>query len=223
MIKLIVLGLIILLAGCKEPENLPRQLTSLVDKYGDTLGIVSCVMPEEFDTTYKWVHTSDCTCCDAVKYRSHSRKYKAITEDGFLHDSHLDSGFYFTISHYTHIACDTSKEHFYKDSEATSAAYNKRFEQNIRELEELGGTKVIFDTGRVINKNLYNIFYFTEKDYYKVQENDSAILKNITFNTVSATTTYKDRRVSFTAKSNVHNRDSFYLLAMNMMKTIKIQ
>ena len=106
---------------------------------------------------------------------------------------------------------------------ATPEAYSKRFEQKMKDLEDSGGAKVLIDTGKVINKSRYNIIYYAERDYYKIQENDSVGMKTVTFNTLSASTRFRDRRINFSLKSNVHNRDSFYLIAMDMLKTVVIK
>jgi len=156
-------------------------------------------------------------------YRSHSSKFDVITESGFLPDTHLDTGYYFSISHFPWISCDTSSEYFYTDSPSTSEIKKRRFEEYVKELEDYGGTKVIFDTSRVINDNKYRIFYFTEKNYFKIQENDSSRVKPVSFNVLSATTKYKYRRISFVIQSNVHQRDSFYNIAMNILNSVRIE
>ena len=107
--------------------------------------------------------------------------------------------------------------------QATSEENKKRFEQSIKELEGHAGSKVVFDTNKVINKNKFNIFYFTDNNYYKVQEDDSSRIQTITFNKLTASTKYKDRRIYFAIQSNVHQKDSFYIIAMNILNSVKIE
>ncbi|MEP6648054.1 MAG: hypothetical protein ABJC12_13275 [Saprospiraceae bacterium] len=215
--------IIILSIGCHKISSTKRHEFRLIDEDSLVLGVVTCRLPFDFDTSYQWINSSDCICCDAVMYRCHSRKFDVIAESGFLPDSHLDSGFYFTISHFTTISCDTSREYYHNRLHVTSDDKKRRFEQFIKELEKSGGARVTFDTAIIINKNLYDVFCFTEKNYYKVLENDSSVINTVVFNTLSAHTKYKGRYIGFSIQSNIQPRDSFCQIAMEIMKSVKIE
>jgi hypothetical protein len=214
---------IIAALGCRNTILTQKHEFKLIDRDSMVLGVVSCELPVDFDTSYTWISSSDCMCCEAVMHRSHSSKFDIKMEGGFSGEPHLESGYYFSIAHSTEISCDTSSEYLYSGAQANSDARKRRFELRIKELEERGGTKVIVDTNRMINNLKYNILYFTDKDFYKTEEKDSLAIKTITFNKLTASTKYNNRNINFVIQSNVHQRDSFYAIAMNIIKSVKIE
>jgi hypothetical protein len=213
------------MAGCQKTDDSSNHSITLVDKYDDTLGVVSFVMPEEFDTTYRWIHTSDCMCCDAVKYRSHSRKYKVITEDGFLHDSHLDSGFYFTISHFTSMICDSQLIDWKPVKKTSLHRFDRFFKYVMNGFNDQTPNKVDnknIEETRLINGNDFLIYYTADTNYYKSIDKNSPA-EAVIFNALYSSTYNKGHHVRFSFKSNVHPKDSFYFLAMDILNTIKFK
>ena len=203
------------LDGCKQINATKENSIELIDERGLKLGKVVVRLPLEFDTTYRWLSTSDCMCCESVLYRSNSKNYDIIKESGFFHGEELDSGFYFTIGHYPVIQCDTQGPPSWDLNPMSSA---KILEQNIgyfiKDLSkrtEGEAPEVLVDTGRIINDHEYNILYFNE------------LLGHNPFNKLTASTEHNNRSISFTIQSNVHSKDSFYLIAMNILKSVKIK
>ncbi len=218
-----IIILFFLAFSCRNPNSTRKHSFTLIDRDSLLLGVIICKLPSDFDTTYTWLNSSDCDCCDAIMYRSHSSNYEVITESGFLSMTHLDSGFYFTISHYPGIDCDTSRE-YVDNRPSPSKTHKQRIEEYIKYMESSGSRiNITIDTSRIINKNFYDIFSYTSDNIYKILAEDSSKTETVTFNVVTASTVYKNRSIGFNIQSNVHQRDSFNIIAMNILKSVHIE
>ncbi|MGB4848610.1 MAG: hypothetical protein WBP41_11865 [Saprospiraceae bacterium] len=218
-----IISLIILTTGCQNLSSTKLKVYQLIDRDSLMLGTVTCLLPLDFDTTYKWVCKSDTWCGGDMKYRSHSTKFDIVREVEAFPGEYLDSGFYFTISHAINFACDTQNQ----TTDENKADRDEHRKNNIRQLliylKDKSPSEVKVDTSHNINKNNYDIFYYTDNGYYKIKDRDSFKIKTVSFSMLTASTEYKNHYIGFTIQSNVHNRDSFYLIAMNILNSVKIK
>jgi hypothetical protein len=199
------------LISCHQSKIQNWYSFELVDSDNLKLGKVTCNLPLEIDTFYKWINISD-SGCGVNMYRANSKKYKIVEETGFFHEE-LDSGFYFTITHYRHISCDTQSLpwNITQTKEQIRKMNIEYFIKDQKEKTQKGAPEAIVDTSRMINNNIYDVFY--EQDEYG---------KN-PFNILTASTKFNSRFIGFTIQSNVHPRDSFYDIAMDILKSIRIE
>jgi hypothetical protein len=202
-----------LLTGCQQPKNQKWHSFELVDSENLKLGTVKCSLPGEMDTFYTWIYHSDTGCSEHLMYRANSKKYEIVEETDEPPLNYPDSGFYFTISHFRFISCDTQSLPWYitQPKEQLRKENIEYFLNKINEKALKGAPKVIIDTSRTINKNVYDIFYYQDGS------------GKFPFNTLSFTTLFNNRFIGFTIQSNVHPRDSFYNISMDILRSISIE
>lgn len=71
------------------------------------LGLISMLIPVEFDTFFTWKNVSDCgACCDLMMYRFADKDYSLLQETGMFPTQIPDSLLQFTISHKAGKKCD---------------------------------------------------------------------------------------------------------------------
>ncbi|MGZ5243141.1 MAG: hypothetical protein ACXWEY_04770 [Bacteroidia bacterium] len=65
----------------------------------NNLGVLTIWLPEEFDTSFKWMDVSDCRCCGTLKTRIQKSSFPIIKESGFFYGEEdlADSIYRFTI------------------------------------------------------------------------------------------------------------------------------
>ena len=99
--------LVLLLAACNISEiktSPPEVSKKAVIKLKDGLGVVSLLLPARYDTTFSWIHYSDCGApCEKRKYRYQPRNLPVYMETGFHYKPLNDSIEQFTIVHNPYI------------------------------------------------------------------------------------------------------------------------
>jgi hypothetical protein len=81
--------MILMSISCQKSTSVQTYSFQLIDAQEDTLGLVTCELPVNFDTTYKWLHRSDANC-NVIKYRCHSSENDAVKENGVFAEPHLN-------------------------------------------------------------------------------------------------------------------------------------
>jgi hypothetical protein len=107
MNSLSIIILAILLVSCnniaekKSITQPPENSKSIEVQLVDSLGIINLSVPLRYDTSFSWVHHSDCgKPCDEQKYRFQSKELPITKETGWIWlGKPKDSIDRFTISH----------------------------------------------------------------------------------------------------------------------------
>ena len=112
MRKILILSLATL-AGCHLSENkniVPPETskTHVVNLKGG-LGTISLALPARYDTTFTWIHYSDCGApCEVRKYRFQPKTLPVNMENGYFYKTLQDSVEQFTIVHNPYIPAGDS-------------------------------------------------------------------------------------------------------------------
>jgi len=109
---------VLLFAACNETsENstttpaVPEDSKTNVVTLAGGLGIVSISLPLRYDTTFTWIHYSDCgKLCEKRKYRFQPKILPVYPETGYHYKPLNDSIEQFTIFHNPYIAADDSDQ-----------------------------------------------------------------------------------------------------------------
>lgn len=103
------IGIILLLSACnnipevKTPQIPANSKSVKVDLKGG-LGVISLLLPDRYDTTFTWVHYSDCgKPCEKRKYRYQPKALPVFPETGYFYKPLSDSVDQFTIVHNPYI------------------------------------------------------------------------------------------------------------------------
>lgn len=98
----------LLLAACHVSEiktTPPEQSKTHVIKLEGGLGVVSLSLPARYDTSFTWIHYSDCgKPCEKRKYRFQPKTLPVYMETGFRYKPLNDSIEQFTIIHNPYIS-----------------------------------------------------------------------------------------------------------------------
>ena len=103
----ILIFLVLLLAACDVSENKitrpENSKTQMINLEGG-LGVVSLSLPVRYDTTFTWIHYSDCGVpCEKRKYRFQPKSLAVNMENGYFYKTLKDSVEQFTIVHNPYI------------------------------------------------------------------------------------------------------------------------
>ena len=103
----ILIFLVLLLAACDVSENKitrpENSKTQMINLEGG-LGVVSLSLPVRYDTTFTWIHYSDCGApCEKRKYRFQPKSLPVNMENGYFYKTLKDSVEQFTIVHNPYI------------------------------------------------------------------------------------------------------------------------
>ena len=104
---------VILLAACHPSENKnitpPEASKKQVVNLAGGLGTVTVSLPERYDTSFTWIHYSDCGApCEKRKYRFQPKVLPVNLENGYFYKTLVDSVDQFTIVHNPYIAAEDS-------------------------------------------------------------------------------------------------------------------
>jgi hypothetical protein len=103
----ILIFFVLLLAACHVSENKitpPENSKTQVINLKGGLGVVSLALPVRYDTTFTWIHYSDCGApCEKRKYRFQPRSLPVNMENGYFYKTLKDSVEQFTIVHNPYI------------------------------------------------------------------------------------------------------------------------
>lgn len=171
-----------------------------------SLGAVSFSIPEEYDTSFSWIHEGDCgKPCEESKCRFQSKKLPIMMENGWLWNEPKDSIENLTVSYSTYIPfrpSDTSK----------NLALHNGFKGQV--ITNSINPPLIIDTLQRINDRYFSIFVMKRFD-------------SVTSIKALAITTIKGNRIQFQyqflKKGNDATSKDFAEKALNYFKTIVIK
>jgi hypothetical protein len=211
MNRLFIIIPIVLFISCndvaekKDTPQLPENSKTVQVQLVDSLGMVNFSVPLRYDTTFSWVHHSDCgKPCDEQKYRFQPKELPLIKESGWIWTEPKDSVERFTISH-------TMDFPFHEgDTTKNTIRHNHLKEQLISNPQN---PPIIFDTIQKINGRYYSIFVMEKSDTLQSKK-------------VLAVTTIKSNLIKFqyellTRKNDAISKD-FIKKSIDLIKTIRI-
>ncbi len=111
-IKNALWGAILLMAACHQPgpgitpgKDITLNSKKVTVTLKDSIAVVTLYLPKRYDTTFSWIHYSDCgRVCEKQKYRFQPKTLPIIKETGYFYDRPKDSVDQFTIVHNPYIS-----------------------------------------------------------------------------------------------------------------------
>lgn len=103
---------VVLLGACTQVSNVNNKSVPPASKtvnvsLEESLGTISISLPSRYDTTFTWVHYSDCgKPCEKRKYRYQQKRWPIFPETGYSYKALTDSVDQFTIVHNPYIPVD---------------------------------------------------------------------------------------------------------------------
>jgi hypothetical protein len=114
MRKILVLFLV-MIAACHNSQNKNQSLIPPGDSkiqvinLAGGIGTITLSLPSKYDTTFTWIHYSDCGApCEKKKYRFQPKSLPVNEETGYFYKTLKDSVEQFTIVHNPYIAVSDS-------------------------------------------------------------------------------------------------------------------
>jgi hypothetical protein len=207
----IIILLVVFFISCndvaekRDTPQLPRNSKTVELQLIDSLGQVNLSVPLRYDTSFSWVHYSDCgKPCNEQEYRFQPKNLPLIKESGWMWTEPKDSVDRLTISHsmdYPLHDGDTAKNivrHAHLKEQLISNPQNP---------------PIIFDTIQKINDRYFSII--------AMQKSDSIRIKK-----VLAVTTIKSNEIKFIYELLTRKNDSisknFIKNSIDLIKTIRI-
>ncbi len=145
------------IANIKDKDQLPQNSKVTEVILIDSLGEITFSVPSRYDTSFSWVHYSDCgKPCDEQKYRLQPKRLPVTKETGWIwKDVLTDSIDRFTISH--------TRDFPFHDGDTTKniIRHNQLREQFKVSNQNLS---LIFDTIQKVNDRYYSIFVMGKSD-----------------------------------------------------------
>ena len=149
---------IILFAACNETKVVndkdlaPEDSKKTTVKLLDSLGFITCSVPNRYDTLFQWTNEGDCgKSCDHEEYRFQLKSNPISKESGWFYEYPKDSIDQFTIRHNNyfpfHSSTDTSKKRI--------STHGFHFKGRLS--YDLNNPPVIFDTIEKINDRYFSI------------------------------------------------------------------
>lgn len=185
----------------QPPENSKVVKVQLIDSLGDVI----LSIPRHYDTSFSWIHVSDCgKPCDKKKYRFQPKINAAIEESGFYWTEPGDSTERFTISH-------SMEFPFHKGDTGKNLNRHKYAVQRL--ISGSKHKKIAFDTIQKINDRYFSIIVIKKAD-------------SIQSIKVLAMTTIKNNEINFLYELLTNKNDSisknFIETSIDLIKTIRI-
>lgn len=211
MNRLLLIISVVLFTGCNDVVNdgngyqLPANSKVVDLQLIDSLGKISFSIPLTYDTSFSWIHQSDCgKPCDKQKYRFQSKKNSVIKETGFLWPEVKDSVESFTIIH--------SMDFPFRDGDTSKRII--RYEKLKEQIKsDPLNAPVILDTIEKIN----------DRYFFIIAMERSGVLQ---YKKVIAITTIKNNEIQFQYELLTKRNDSlakkFINNSLNLLKTIRI-
>ncbi|MBN8833550.1 MAG: hypothetical protein J0H76_04140 [Sphingobacteriales bacterium] len=211
MNRLFIIILLAFLISCtnvaeqKGSSLLPENSKAIQLQLIDSLGIVDFSIPLRYDTTFSWVHHSDCgKPCDEQKYRFQPKELSLLKESGWIWVEPKDSVDRFTISH-------TLDYPFHDGDTAKNIIRHKHLKEEL--MSNPQNPPIIFDTIENINDRYFSIIAMEKSDTVQVKR-------------VLAVTTIKSNLIKFQYELLTRKNDSisksFIKNSLNLIKTIHI-
>jgi hypothetical protein len=200
------------LTKLKEGGPLPLQIPdtkSVIIRLEDSLGEVRLTIPVDFDTSFRWIHHSDCSSCGYKKYRLQPRSLPVHKESGWFYDLPKDSVEQLTVSYHQKVEIrNGTSENTIWDLHAAAKQELDAFTLS---------NKPICDTFLLVRNRPVSIVAFRGQDTSKRYQTAS----------VTASTTIKGNAVRFSYQLATKNNDSllnaFVQRSKELLQTISIQ
>lgn len=209
LLKFLFLSLLIScndVAKDKDTHPLPENSKPVQVQLVDSLGIITLSVPLRYDTSFSWIHYSDCgKPCDEQKYRFQPKELPITKESGWIWlGEPKDSIDRFTISHSSHVPFHDG------DTAKNFARHHHLKEQLMRDPQSL---PIVFDTIQKINDRYFSII--------GVEKFDTLYSRKVV-----AVTTIKSNVIKFQYELLTRKSDSgttnFIKNAIDLIKTIHI-
>jgi hypothetical protein len=194
-----------LMASCHLKEDTRRGGKEWNLKLKTGLGIVSILLPKEYDTGFEWIHHTDYERGAEYKYRMQPKDYPVHMESGFFWNDPQDTVQQLTIAYFKYPETDTN--------------YQYRPDQYFR--DELLGEAGIYrrkyhwiDTLRTYDHQLMLAYSYDEEGK-----------KDVRAQVLHAMIYHKGQQISFefVAKSPDHTSDSaFSTTCLEAIRTIRL-
>jgi hypothetical protein len=208
MNRYLLTAIVVSLISCKNTAVKEEKVANSIRRevvLDDSLGIVTFDSPIRYDTTFSWIHISDCTPCHYHKYRVQSKSYPIIKESGWMWEHARDSIDRFTITH--------SNLYFptYGSDSIRDIVSHKHFKEKL--LSDERNLKITFDTLYKINDRDFSVVVMEKED-------------SIHYQSVFASTSINNNEVKFsyeliTGKQDSKNHD-FVKNAIAQINSIRI-
>jgi hypothetical protein len=208
LITILFLGLLV---SCNDPSidkdssQLPAKSKTVDVQLIDSLGTINLSVPLRYDTSFSWVHYSDCgKPCNEQKYRFQTKDLPLIKESGWMWTEPKDSVDRFTISH-------TLDYPFHDGDTVKNIVRHNHLKEQLT--SNPGNPPIIFDTIQKINDRYFSIITMEKSDSVQVRK-------------VLAATTIKNNLIKFQYELLTRKNDSisksFIKNSINLIKTIRI-
>jgi hypothetical protein len=184
---------------------LPDNSKALKVQLLDSLGIINFSVPPRYDTSFSWIHYSDCgKPCDEQKYRFQPKELFLLKESGWIWTEPKDSIDRFTISH-------TLDYPFHDGDTAKNIVRHNHLKEQLKSNPQ--NPPINFDTIQKINDRYFSIITMEKSDTVQVKK-------------VLAVTTIKSNLIKFQYELLTRKNDSisknFIKNSLNLIKTIRI-
>lgn len=184
---------------------LPDNSKALKVQLLDSLGIINFSVPPRYDTSFSWIHYSDCgKPCDEQKYRFQPKELFLLKESGWIWTEPKDSIDRFTISH-------TLDYPFHDGDTAKNIVRHNHLKEQLKSNPQ--NPPINSDTIQKINDRYFSIITMEKSDTVQVKK-------------VLAVTTIKSNLIKFQYELLTRKNDSisknFIKNSLNLIKTIRI-
>ncbi|HNP53051.1 MAG TPA: hypothetical protein PKK69_00470 [Ferruginibacter sp.] len=200
----------LILFSCKQKIPRSKEFQEFSDTINlqliDSLGNISMAIPKNFDTSYRWIHMSDCgKPCDKEKYRFQPKSYPVIRENGMIWNKPTDSVMRITVSH--------TLDFPFQDLDTNAIiSYNHPFIKKQLSLDP-NYPPIIFDTILSVHRRIFSVFY--------MKQSDSIVKQNIL-----AVTTIKGNHLRIEYELFTKRGDStipsFFNKTLKLINTIRV-
>ena len=210
---LLAIAISVVIASCNDTSKdgslqaSPESSKTVQLKLIDSLGAITLSIPLRYDTSFSWVHRSDCgKPCDEQKYRFQPKTLPITKESGWVWLGELkDSIDRLTISH-------TGYFPFHDGDTAKDLVRHSHLKEEL--LADPNNPAIIFDTIQKINDRYYSIFAMDKADSQQVKK-------------VFAVTTIRNNEIRFQYELLNKKNDSiakdFIRKSIELLKTIHIE
>lgn len=207
----IIILLVVFFISCndvaekRDTPQLPRNSKTVELQLIDSLGQVNLSVPLRYDTSFSWVHYSDCgKPCNEQEYRFQPKNLPLIKESGWMWTEPKDSVDRLTISH--------SMDYPFHDGDtAKNIVRHAHLKEQL--ISNPQNPPIIFDTIQKINGRYFSIIAMEKSDSVQIKK-------------VLAVTTIKSNEIKFLYELLTRKNDSisknFIKNSIDLIKTIRI-
>jgi hypothetical protein len=140
----------------KDNHQLTEDSKAVQVQLIDSLGIIALSVPLQYDTSFSWIHYSDCgKPCDEQKYRFQPKVFPVLKETGWIWDEPKDSIERFTISHTLYFP-------FHEGDTAKNLERHSRLKESLFSNQDK--LSIVFDTVQKINDRYFSIIAMEKSD-----------------------------------------------------------